>query len=269
MKITRLGWAGLELEASTGETAVIDLLQDAGGMARFMGEPHTPLPGPTKPGAAILALVTHLHQDHTDAAAIAGALAPGGVLLRPAPDAGEFLEVAAQQAAEELLAEHEVPQRHVAAWETVEAGPFRATAVPAADGFGDPQLSWIVEADGVRIYHAGDTLYHGWWWRARMRTGDLDYAFLPVNGPLVSLPHRQPASARNAVMSPAEAASAAHVLGVREAFPIHYDTINNPPTYTQVDDPAGRFLREAAALGVTARVVEPGAVAVEHAGAPA
>jgi L-ascorbate metabolism protein UlaG (beta-lactamase superfamily) len=266
MKITRLGWAGLELEAASGETAVVDLLQDTGGMARFMGEPHTALPGPTRPGAAVLALVTHLHQDHTDADAIAAVLAPGGVLLRPAPDAGEFLEIAAQEPAEERLRELAIPQRHVAAWETVEAGPFRATAVPAVDGFGDPQVSWVVEADGTRIYHAGDTLYHGAWWRARMRTGAIDYAFLPVNGPLVSLPHRQPASPRNAVMSPAEAAAAAHVLGAREAIPIHYDTINNPPTYAQTDDPAGSFLREAEALGVSARVVAPGAVVSE--GAP-
>jgi len=267
MKITRLGWAGIELEAAGGETAVIDLLQNTDGMARFMGEPHTALPAPARPGHAVLALVTHLHQDHTDAAAIAGALAPGGVLLRPAPDEGEFLEIAAQQPAEELLRDHGITQRHVEPWDTAEVGPFRATAVPAVDGFGDRQVSWVVEADGTRIYHAGDTLYHGSWWRARMRTGDIDYAFLPVNGPRVSLPHRQPASPRNAVMSPAEAASAAYVLGAGEAIPIHYDTIHNPPTYTQTDDPAGHFLREAQALGVRARVVAPGEVVAE--GAPA
>src|SRR3954468_24096429 len=113
MKITRLGWAGLELEAASGETAVIDLLQNTGGMARFMGEPHTALPGPSRPGAAVLALVTHLHQDHTDADAIAAALAPDGVLLRPAPDSGEFLELAGQQPAEERLAELGIAHRPV------------------------------------------------------------------------------------------------------------------------------------------------------------
>src|SRR6195952_4445103 len=210
MKITRLGWAGLELEAE-GEIAVVDLFLNAEPMAAFMGAPHTALPAPSRPGAAVLALVTHLHEDHTDAAAIAGALAPGGVLLRPAPDAGEFLEIAAQRSAERLLAELGVEQRFVAPWETVDVGPFRATAVPAVDGFSDPQVSWIVEAAGTRIYHAGDTLFHGWWWRARMRAGDIDYAFLPVNGPRVDLPHRQPASPRPAVMTPADAAAAAHL----------------------------------------------------------
>jgi L-ascorbate metabolism protein UlaG (beta-lactamase superfamily) len=268
MKITRLGWAGLELQAA-GETAVLDLLVDASPMERFMGKPHTPLPAPSRAGAAALARVTHLHQDHTDADAIAAALAPGGVLLRPAPDDGAFLELAAQQPAEERLAELGVAQRVVAPWETVEVGPFRATAVPAVDGFGDVQVSWIVEAAGTRIYHAGDTLFHGWWWRARMRTGDIDYAFLPVNGPLVDLPHRQPGSPRNAVMSPAEAAAAALLLGAGEAIPIHYDTIDNPPIYQQTADPAEAFLREAAALGVRARVVQPGAVVSEGAAAPA
>ncbi|MCW2983987.1 MAG: fold metallo-hydrolase, partial [Conexibacter sp.] len=184
-------------------------------------------------------------------------------------DDGAFLELAAQQPAEERLAELGVAQRAVAPWETVEVGAFRATAVPAVDGFGDAQVSWIVEAAGTRIYHAGDTLFHGWWWRARMRTGDIDYAFLPVNGAVVSLPHRRPASPRNAVMSPAEAAAAALALGAGEAIPIHYDTIDNPPVYEQVADPAGAFLREAAALGVCARVVEPGALVAEGAVAPA
>jgi hypothetical protein len=93
MKITRLGWAGLELEVA-GEIAVIDLLQSTEPMRQFMGEPHTELPPPSRSGTAALALVTHLHEDHTDAAAIAAALGPDGVLLRPAPDEGEFLEVA-------------------------------------------------------------------------------------------------------------------------------------------------------------------------------
>jgi L-ascorbate metabolism protein UlaG (beta-lactamase superfamily) len=270
MKITRLGWAGVELEAESGETAVIDVLQDTSGMRQFMGEPHGPLPGPTRPGAAVLALVTHLHEDHTDAAAIAGALVGdgSGVLLRPAPEAGEFLEVAALQTAEDHLRELGVPQRHVAPWESVTVGPFTATAIPAVDGFGDPQVSWVVEADGVRIFHGGDTLYHGYWWRARMRTGDIDHAFLPINGAVVSLPHRQPASPFGAVMTGDQAAAAAQLLGAREVIPIHYDTINNPPVYTQVDEPVAAFLAAAEARGVSARVVEPGQVVADQVVSP-
>ncbi|HWI72992.1 MAG TPA: MBL fold metallo-hydrolase [Baekduia sp.] len=258
MNIRRLGWAGVELEAEDGAVAVIDLLESTESMRAFMGEPHTPLPGPSRPGSAVVALVTHLHGDHTDPDAIAAALGEDGVLLRPAPDTGPFLEIAATLEAEKRLVELGVRQRIVNVWETVVVGPFRATAVPAVDGFGDPQVGWVVEADGTRVYHHGDTLFHGSWWRARMRVGDIDVAFLPVNGPLVSLPHRQPGSPRNAVMSPAEAAAAAQLLGARVAVPIHYDTINNPPIYAQTDDPAGAFAREGAALGVDVRVLEPG-----------
>jgi L-ascorbate metabolism protein UlaG (beta-lactamase superfamily) len=265
MKITRLGWAGLELEAA-GEIAVLDLMQHVGRMERFVGTPRTALPGPSRAGAAILALVTHLHEDHADADAIAAALAPGGVLLRPPAAQGGRLEVAAVQPTEERLAELGVAQRVVAVWETVEVGPFRATAVPAVDGLGDPQVSWVVEAEGTRILHAGDTLFHGSWWHIRGRTGQIDVAFLPVNGPAVDLPHRQPASPVEAAMGPREAAAAAVILQAGEAIPIHYDTLHRAPTYVQTEDPAGAFLREAATRGVAARTVEPGAVAVD--GAP-
>ncbi|MDQ1701835.1 MAG: hypothetical protein QOF57_1087, partial [Frankiaceae bacterium] len=87
MRVRRLGWAGLELEEAGGGVAVVDLLEDLSGMAPFVGAPHEALP-PARAGAAALALVTHLHADHTDPAAIGRALAPGGVRLRPAPAGG-------------------------------------------------------------------------------------------------------------------------------------------------------------------------------------
>ena len=268
MKITRLGWAGVELEATDGTLAVIDLMENVGSMREYMGEAHTVLPPPSRPGAVSVALVTHLHGDHTDAAAIAAALAPDGILLRPAPDTGAFLEIAGTLEAERRLVALGVRQRIVNVWETVDAGPFRATAVPAVDGFGDPQVGWVVEAGGTRIYHAGDTLFHGSWWKARMRVGAIDVAFLPVNGAVVSLPHRQPASPFAAVLTPDEAAAAAGILGTGLAVPIHYDTIHNPPVYAQVDDPAAAFARAGAARGVAVRVLAPGESLVTE-GAPA
>lgn len=259
MRIRRLGWAGLELEAG-GQTAVIDLFEDAAPLVPFTGEPRGPLPPPSQPGRAILALVTHLHADHTDPAALARALAPGATVLRPPPSRGGGLEGVATAGAEHGLAEYGLATRTVAPWETVEAGPFTVTAMPAADGFGDPQLSWVVEAEGRRIVHCGDTVFHGWWWLAALRCGSIDTAFLPVNGPVVNLPHRQPHSTLPAAMDPLQAAEAAALLGAAEAIPIHYDTLHNPPVYTQVDRPAAAFLAAATARGVPARVVEPGAL---------
>lgn len=257
MEIRRLGWAGVELEAEGGERAVIDVWTRADAMRAFVGDALTELPAPVAGGAS-LALVTHLHDDHCDPEAIAAALGDDGVLLRPFPDTGAFLEIAATLPAERRLVELGVRQRYVREWETVRVGAFSATAIPSVDGFGDPQVGWIVEAGGVRVSHHGDTLFHGSWWKVRMRLGEPDVAFLPVNGALVSLPHRQPASPFNAVLTPDQAAAAAHLLGARLAVPIHFDAIHSPPTYAQVDDPAGAFASAAEARGVPFRVLAPG-----------
>ena len=47
MRIRRLGWAGLELEAD-GERAVVDLFEDASPLAQVVGAPHGPLPTSTR-----------------------------------------------------------------------------------------------------------------------------------------------------------------------------------------------------------------------------
>lgn len=257
MRIRRLGWAGIQVEAD-GATAVIDLLEEIGPLERFIGPARGPLPAPDSADGVQLALVTHLHSDHADAPAIARALAADGVLLRPAPATGERLEVAAGAVAEAGIRELGIPSRVVEPWETVEVGPFEVTAVPSADGFGDPQVGWIVAADGRRIAHFGDTIFHGWWWLAKMRLGPIDVAFLPVNGPIVSLPNRQPASPLPAAMDPRQAAAAAALLEAGEAVPIHYDTLHNAPLYVQVDDPAGSFVSACGELGVRVRVAAPG-----------
>ncbi|MEA2142300.1 MAG: hypothetical protein QOI64_730 [Solirubrobacteraceae bacterium] len=249
MKTRRLGWAGIEIESASGHTAVIDLVEDLGSLKQFVGDPHEPLPA-ARPGA-VLALLTHLHDDHADAAAIERALAPDGVVARPADATGEFLEVAAVQPNERALAS----ARTVEPWESVTAGPFTATAVPAVDGFGDPQVSWIVEADGVRIFHGGDTLFHGYWWKIAMRHGPIDVAFLPVNAPVCDLPHRQPPSPLGAVMDPVQAAAAAQLLQARLAVPIHYGAIQAPPVYVALDDAAAAFERAAT---TPVQVVQPG-----------
>lgn len=156
MRIRSLGWAGLEIEGP-GATVVIDLLEDVSSLAHLIGEPREPLLGPTDAGCASAALVTHLHADHADPAAIARALAPDGELLRPARAAGKGLETAGLAVAEAGIAEQGLPTRSVDAWQTVTVGPFALTAVPAADGLGDPQVSWVIAAEGRRILHAGDT----------------------------------------------------------------------------------------------------------------
>ncbi len=258
MRIRRLGWAGLELEAD-GERAVVDLFRTNAPLEPYTGPVHEPLPPPQHEGAIATALVTHLHADHCDPGAIAAALQPGGLLLRPAPaPEGGILENGALVYAEDGIAAHGLATQVVAPWKSVTRGPFTFTAVPAVDGFGDPQVSWAIEAGGVRILHAGDTLFHGSWWLTKLRLGDFDAVFLPANGARVSLPHRQPPSPFPAAMTPEQAATAAQILGARLAVPIHYDAINAPPLYEQVEQPAERFLAAAREAGVEARLLATG-----------
>lgn len=257
MRIRCLGWAGLEIEAS-GTTVVLDLVEDVSAMSRFIGEPRGRLLAPTKAGGASAAMVTHLHSDHADPAAIARALAPDGELLRPARAGGEGLETAGLALAEAGIAEYGIATQIVDPWQTVRVGAFELTAVPAADGFGDPQVSWVVAAEDRRVLHAGDTVFNGWWWLAKMRHGPFDAVFLPVNGAICDFRHRQPSSPLPAVMDPAQAAAAARILEARTAVPIHYDTLHNAPVYVQVDDPAGAFQDAARELGVETRIMAPG-----------
>lgn len=234
MKIRRLGWAGIEIE-SGGESVVVDHILGWKSIEPYIGPPRTPLIE-TEPGGSLAAFVTHLHTDHTDASAIDRALADGASLHRPKVMEGEPLETGGVAVAEIELSEAGVDQELLSEWEAVEVGPFTATAVPAVDGFGDPQVSWVIEADGKRIIHAGDTLFHGSWWLIQMRLGPFDAAFLPVNGALASFPHRQPASELEASLTPEQAVAAARILGAKRLVPIHYDGIHEPPIYEQTGD---------------------------------
>lgn len=255
MEIRRLGWAGVEL-GWQGRRIVIDLFEDNSPLEPFTGPLHTETPA-VEPGVDA-ALVTHLHSDHADPGAIARVLTADGTVLRPAPSAGGDLETIALAAAEAGFAEHGLEQVITAPWETRWVAGFEVTAVPAVDGFGDPQISWVVEAGGTRVLHAGDTVFHGHWWPIAMRCGPIDVAFLPINGARCDFPHRQPPSPFPAVLDPAQAAAAAAILGAGRVVPIHYDGIHQPPAYAQADDPVGSFELEAAAAGFDVEVVEPG-----------
>jgi L-ascorbate metabolism protein UlaG (beta-lactamase superfamily) len=120
-------------------------------------------------------------------------------------------------------------------------GPFTISALPAADGTGDPQVSWLIEAGGKRVLHLGDTMFHGWWWRITERYGGPSVVLAPINGARVSFPHRRPASPLAAVMDPEQAALAAELLQADQLVPIHYDGYALPGLYEPVPDALERL----------------------------
>ena len=225
MRIRWLGWAGVEIEAE-GERVVVDPLEDAGAVFAGLRERarECPMPDVVAPSPGALAgMVTHLHRDHADAAALTAAVAPGAPVLEPS-DYGDINveQLTTAQAHHELGAAG--LERHATTpWTSTSVGPFTLTSLPAVDGVGDPQVSWLIEADGKRVLHLGDTMFHCWWWRISERFGAPDAVLAPINGARLTFPHRLPPSPLSGVMEPEQAALAAELLGAERLIPIHYD----------------------------------------------
>lgn len=262
MKVRWLGWAGVEIEAD-GATLVIDPLADPGATFAALGEraQDVQLPdivAPDAQGTAVAGLVSHLHRDHTDAPALAAALADDATVHEPAwPGGADFENLALAQANAELE-QAGLRRRAVEIWESFEVGPFTLTALPAVDGLGDPQVSWVVEAEGQRMLHLGDTILHAYWWRMVQRHGPFDLVFAPINGAVINFPHLQPPSPFAAAMEPEQAAVAAESLGAGTLIPMHYGGFEIDPFYRPLADPLERFEAATSDRPYTHRVLEPG-----------
>jgi L-ascorbate metabolism protein UlaG (beta-lactamase superfamily) len=244
MRIRWLGWAGVEVE-SAGERVVVDPLEDAGAVFAPLGEIAAgiavPEVIPPEPGARA-GLVTHLHRDHTDAAALTVALGPGGTVYEPAGFGAAGTDQLAVVGADRELAASGLTRRPAVPWSSVTAGPFTLTALPAVDGIGDPQVSWLIEAEDKRVLHLGDTMFHGWWWRFSERFGAPHAVLAPINGARLTLPHRRPASPVSAAMDPEHAALAADLLRAERLIPIHYDGYELAGVYEPVPDALERVM---------------------------
>lgn len=225
LRIQRLAWAGIRLQLPQA-TLFIDPLVNPQAWGAALKDPLIRIDD-TMGDTSVL--ITHAHPDHFDAMAAAQALSQGGTLAYPLGT--NPLPMPAKARA-----------RPSAMWEPQLLGDFTATAVPASDGYGDPQVSWVVSAGGRRIFHGGDTLWHGHWWRIGRQFGPFDAAFLPVNG--ARFGWRKPVSGLPGVLTPEQAVAAATILGARRLIPIHYG-VTGMDDYVEVDDPIGR-LREAA-----------------------
>jgi L-ascorbate metabolism protein UlaG (beta-lactamase superfamily) len=245
MLVRRLTWAGLEIQ-TPATTLVIDLLAGTPALSQYAGDPREDLLAPTAgAGTVAAAAVTHLHSDHFDADGLRHWLAADAPVLCP-------------QAASDQVRERGLNARGTELWETVDVGDLRLTAVPAVDGFGSPQVSWVVSDGDVRVIHCGDTLWHGYWWQIAERCGPIDLACLPVNAAIAEFEYLQRPSELPAVMTPEQAAAAAHVLGARRAAPIHYGTFHKPPLYIGLPDAESSFAIAADRRGVPTWLPRPG-----------
>jgi L-ascorbate metabolism protein UlaG (beta-lactamase superfamily) len=171
-------------------------------------------------------LATHEHGDHLDLptwAILAGA-SPAARFVVPAPLVP-------------LVTATGIPGDRVTGvcvGASVELGTARATPVPARhavhiedgyslgglDGQAPRFVGYVMELDGVRLYHCGDTLAHDAIVNA-VAVQRPDIALLPING-------RDAERERRGIvgnLTPDEAARLARDLAVVLAIPMHFDAI--------------------------------------------
>lgn len=235
LTVQRLAWAGVQLRFGDA-SLFIDALLDRDVWGESLPDPLVPI----VPSAENYALITHRHPDHCDPQAIKAAIGATGTLVYsavgPPPVTG-------------------VRYRAAALYEPQILGDFTATAVPASDGYGDPQVSWIVSAGGRRIIHCGDTLWHGSWWHIGRQFGPFDAAFLPING--AKFFWRQPVSEVPAVLTPEQAVAAAVILGARQLVPIHFG-VKGANGYAETENAIDRLKAEGRRRGIQITVMRPG-----------
>ncbi len=214
-----LGQAGFVLRA-TGATVLIDPF-----LAPWNGRVYESALPPARAEGVDLVLCTHEHVDHFDAAsapAIAAA-SPGAVFVVPAPIVDMVTESGI--ASDRVMG--------VQPGDDLELAGLRIRPVPAmhgvtmedAYGFGQELsggltrfVGFVLDAGGVRLYHAGDTIHFDGV-EALLRTLEIDVGMLPING---RDPERE---ARGIVgnLSEREAAWLAREAAFDLLIPMHYD----------------------------------------------
>lgn len=238
LRAQRLAWAGVRLQLGKDNLFLDPLINpDVWGTA--LKDDFVPVD--VSDGARYV-LITHRHPDHFDPLAARRIVGDTGIVVCT-PDNAAAVAAAGFKV------------RTASLYEPVLLNDFTATAVPASDGYGDPQVSWIVTAGGRRIIHCGDTLWHGAWWHIGRQFGPFDAAFLPING--ARFAWRKPVSDVPAVLTPEQAVAAAQVMGARLIVPIHYG-VAGAEGYSEMPHPEADLLVAARKRTQDIEIVRPG-----------
>ncbi len=245
-----LGQSGFLFKSTTGLLAV-DLYLSEHLTKKYEGtaRPHirmtrAPLRGGDLRGVDLI-LASHKHSDHLDPGTLPELMAASPEALLVVPEALVGYARGLGLPAERIAGIDE--------GRAIERGGFRVRAIPSAhEGLDtDPAghhlyLGFVIEAEGLRIYHSGDGVdYPGL--DARLGRQPYDVLLLPING-------RDPARGVPGNMSAAEAVDLAARIRTRYIVPHHYDLF----TFNTV--PVEAFVSEARRLppGVEARILRCG-----------
>ncbi|MCX5654084.1 MAG: MBL fold metallo-hydrolase [Planctomycetota bacterium] len=177
-----------------------------------------PLLKPSEVTDAAVITGSHDHGDHIDRPVWPALASPQAKFVVPALLAAK------------LAASLKIPEDRFVGLDdgqSAEVAGIKITGVAAAHEFLDqdaatgrhPYLGFVIEGNGCRVYHAGDTCkYEGLESRLK-KYGGLDVAFLPINGR--DAPRLRSGCIGN--MTFQEAVDLAGAVGVRLAVPSHWD----------------------------------------------
>lgn len=238
--LTKLTWAGVCVEYK-GVAVYVDATAPRPDDQVIRFDPQSRRP-------SRYALVSHGHGDHFDLDYLRLVLGDRGVIFCHHATAGDIDRRILRVQAVDL-------------WEPVflprSGADVVAFAVPAVDGFGVAQASWVLRCGDVRLIHCGDTLWHGEWWDIGRALGPFDVACLPINGARQTVGRFQDVGVAG-VMGPEQAVAAARALGATTIVPIHYGRSTLDGSYAEVVDAEAALLNEAKRQGVRVRVLKAG-----------
>lgn len=249
MKLKKLSWATVVIESNETSILIDPLGAPITGqdrpLAAKLGEPLEPLVSLRTIKRPDAILVTHFHPDHFDYQSVLDSFGDAVPLYLPK----ESESYAAKCGFKNVIG--------VSPNEDYSVNHIKVTASYSVDGFGSPQVSWVVN-DGVHtIVHCGDTQWHGFWWRMEQQYGLIHAACLPVNGPILHVAGLKDQSSLPACLTPEEAVEAAKILHAEYLVPIHYRTFNNPPFYIETENVEERLIQRGLELGVNIKFLQP------------
>ena len=247
-----LGQSGFVLRGATATVVIDPFVTDFCSFGRLYDPPLEP----EELDAVDLLLGTHDHVDHIDPLGFPRILAASPGAAAVVPEAVRERVVELVGSAERVLG--------ASVGSAIEERGVSITPFPAVhgalpdDGYGFhqtgsgeyPFLGYVLELDGVRIAHTGDTLvYDGL--AERLRALDLDLLIVPING--TSWFREQRGIVGN--MNVLEAAELAEASAARLVVPVHWDLFAD-----NTEDPE-HFMRRLATHhpGVNAAVPSLGA----------
>ncbi len=211
------GQVGVAIKGPTGVLYVDPYLTDSDGEGRRLERCFPPPLEPEEVTNASAVLLTHDHVDHTDPRTwlLLASASPQARFVSPSTSRDTLVEAGLDQ---DRITVPEVGEPLKIAGATATAVPSAHPELERDPERGYPYLGYVIEWNGVTLYHAGDTvIYDGL--IETLGRWEIDVAFVPING-------RDFFRTREGIVGNTDYREAAHLaeeLDFGLVVPTHYD----------------------------------------------